>query len=84
MKLRDITLNDQTVYVGLLTEEQKNLLIGVLYCSDSYFNPILDANNNWVISREEMEFCVNPDYLWVKDLDIIEYSPIPPSELIDM
>jgi hypothetical protein len=77
MKLNDITPNDQTIYMGLLTEEQKNSLIGVLYCPDSYFNPILDADNNWIISREEMEFCINPDYLWVKNLDLIPYNPIP-------
>jgi hypothetical protein len=84
MKLKDITPNDQTVYVGLLIEEQKNSLIGVLYCPDSYFNPILDANNNWVISREEMEFCINPDYLWVKDLELILFVPPPTQPNTDM
>jgi len=77
MKLIDITLEDQTIYMGLLTQTQKDSLLGVLYCPDSYFNPILDADNNWVISREEMEFCINPDFLWVKDLDLIPYNPIP-------
>ena len=77
MKLSEIQPSDQTIYMGLLTEEQKNSLIDVLYCPDSYFHPILDADNNWVISREEMEFCVNPDYLWVKDLPLIPYNPIP-------
>ena len=61
--------------VGLLTIEQKDELIGQLYAPDSYFNPIQDANNNWVISIEEMEQCVNPDYLWVKELELIEYVP---------
>jgi hypothetical protein len=65
------------IQVAILTEEQKNQLVGQQYAPDSYFNPILDANNNWVISSEEMEFCVNPDYLWVKDLDLIPYNPIP-------
>ena len=65
------------IQVAILTEEQKNQLVGQQYAPDSYFNPILDANNNWVISREEMEFCVNPDYLWVKDLDLVPYNPIP-------
>ena len=77
MKLSEIQPGDQTIYMGLLTEEQKNSLIDVLYCPDSYFHPILDADSNWVISREEMEFCVNPDYLWVKDLPLIPYNPIP-------
>ena len=61
--------------VGLLTIEQRNSLVGQWYAPDSYFNPIQDANNNWVISIEEMEQCVNPDYLWVKELELIEYVP---------
>ena len=65
------------IQVGLLTIEQKDSLIGQLYAPDSYFNPIQDANNNWVISVEEMEQCINTDYLWVKDLELIEYVPKP-------
>jgi hypothetical protein len=61
--------------VGLLTVEQRNSLIGQWYAPDSYFNPIQDINDNWVISIEEMEQCINPDYLWVKDLELIEYIP---------
>ena len=63
--------------VGLLTESQKNELVGQLYDEDSYFNPIQDANDNWIISVEEMEFCVNPEFMWVKDLPLIEYKPKP-------
>ena len=63
--------------VGLLTVEQKDSLVGHLYAPDSYFNPIQDINNNWIISVEEMEQCVNPDFMWVKDLPLIEYIPKP-------
>jgi len=63
--------------VGLLTESQKNELVGQLYDEDSYFNPIQDANDNWIISVEEMEFCVNPEFQWVKYLPLIEYKPKP-------
>jgi hypothetical protein len=59
--------------VGLLTIEQKQELVGQLYAPDSYFNPIITAEQQWVISVEEMEQCVNPDFLWVKDLPLIEY-----------
>ena len=65
------------IQVGLLTETQKDELVGQWYAPDSYFNPIEDADNNWVISQEEMEQCVNPDFLWVKDLPLIEYKPRP-------
>lgn len=65
------------VLVGLLTEQQKDLLVGQLYAPDSYFNPLQDINLNWIISQEEMNQCVNPDFLWVKDLDLIPYEPKP-------
>jgi hypothetical protein len=65
------------IQVGLLTESQKNELVGQLYDEDSYFNPIQDIEDNWIISVEEMEFCVNPEFMWVKDLPLIEYKPKP-------
>jgi hypothetical protein len=46
-----------------------------MYAPDSFFNPIQDNADNWVISIEEMEYCVNPNYMWVKDLDLILYVP---------
>ncbi len=63
--------------VGLLTETQKDSLVGQLYDEDSYFNPIADLNDNWIISVEEMDFCVNPEFAWVKDLPLIDYKPKP-------
>ena len=63
--------------VGLLTETQKDSLVGQLYDEDSYFNPIQDDFDNWIISIEEMEFCVNPEFQWVKDLPLIDYKPKP-------
>jgi hypothetical protein len=65
------------ILVGLLTEEQKNQLVGQEYAPDSYFNPIQDANNNWVISLEEITDC---DFLWVKELTLIEYISKKPIE----
>ena len=77
MKLNELTKEQRLTYVGLLTELQKDELVGQWYAPDSYFNPIEDADNNWVISQEEMNQCVNPDFLWVKDLPLIEYKPKP-------
>jgi hypothetical protein len=65
------------ILVGLLTETQKEQLVGQWYETDSYFNPIQDIKDNWVISIEEMHDCVNPDFMWVKDLEKIEYQPKP-------
>ena len=65
------------VYVGLLTEQQKDLLVGQMYDEDSFFNPILDFYDQYIISVEEIEFCVNPEFQWVKDLPLIDYVPKP-------
>ena len=75
MKLTELTPEQYSTYVGLLTIEQKDSLIGQLYMPDSYFNPIQDFYENWVISVEEMNQCINPEFMWVKDLDLIEYKP---------
>ena len=77
MKLNELTKEQRLTYVGLLTELQKDELVGQQYTADSYFNPIQDADDNWVISVEEMEYCTNPTFIWVKDLDLIPYNPKP-------
>lgn len=77
MKLADLTPEQKLTYVGLLTIMQKDSMVGQWYAPDSYFNPIQDINDDWVISVEEMEFCVNPNFMWVKDLPLIEYVPKP-------
>ncbi len=66
--------------VGLLTESQKDSLVGQLYAPDSYFNPLQDNSDNWIISIEEMEQCVTTEFQWVKTLPLIEYvaKPAPP------
>lgn len=75
MKLTDITRAEYTTYVGLLTETQKDELVGQEYAPDCFFNPIQDNVDNWVISVEEMEYNINPNYMWVKDLELILYVP---------
>lgn len=61
--------------VGLLTIEQKNEIAGQEFATDSFFNPIQDGNGNWIISTQEMDECINPPYMWVKDLPLIEFVP---------
>ena len=63
------------ILVGLLTVEQKNEIFEMLYDDDSYFNPIQDAADNWIISIEEIEFCTVEQFQWVKQLPLIEYKP---------
>lgn len=65
------------IQVALLTETEKDLLVGVFYSDDSIYNPIQDFYNDWIISLEEVNDTINPDTMWVKDLNIIEYKPKP-------
>jgi hypothetical protein len=75
MKLTEVSLYQWSTYVGILTEEQKDLLVGNQFTDDSLFNPIQDKWDNWIISVEEMAYCTNEPFLWVKDLDLIPYEP---------
>lgn len=59
-----------TVY--MLNEEQANQLKGVEYTTDMTFNPIQDADGNWIISVEEVSTSTID---WVKELPAIEYNP---------
>ena len=63
------------ILVGLLTIDEYNQIIGQMFDEDSFFNPIQDANDDWIISEEEINFCTNPEFLWVKSLPLIEYLP---------
>lgn len=67
------------ILVGLLTDEEKDQIVGQLFAPDSYFNPIQDDNDNWIISQEEMNAS---DLLWIKDLPLIVYVPKKPIEPI--
>jgi hypothetical protein len=65
------------IQVALLTPTEKDLLVGVFYADDSIYNPIQDFYDDWVISLEEVNDTINPDTMWVKDLNVIEYKPKP-------
>ena len=58
--------------VAQLTPEQAEQLKGVEFTQDSFFNPIQDINDIWIISLEEQEQC---SIQWVKELPLIEYIP---------
>jgi hypothetical protein len=64
------------ILVGLLTIEQKDLLINQLFDEDSYFNPLQDFNDNWIISIEEIEQNIYYDYNWLQDLEMILFVPV--------
>ena len=63
------------IQVRILTEEQKDELIGQQFMVDVYFNPIQDINNNWVILNDAIEHCIYEKFNWLKNLEIIPYEP---------
>jgi hypothetical protein len=73
--LKDITKDQYDLYVGILTDKQKDSLLLQEFAPDCYFNPIQDLNDNWIISVEEMVNCVNDEFMWVKELPLILYVP---------
>lgn len=75
--LKDISPEQYSTYVGVLTVEDKDSLIGQWYMQDSFFNPIQDIDDKWVISVEEISQCVNPDFAWVVNIPLIPYKPKP-------
>lgn len=68
--------------IAKLTIVQKNLIAGQQFTPGSYFNPIQDINDKWVISEEEVNQCNNPEFPWVNDLQLSEYLPKPADLLI--
>ena len=83
MILSQLTQEEKLIYVGLLTELQKDELVGQLFAPDSYFNPLQDNSDNWIISIEEIENNVNPNFEWLLDLPLIIYIPKETTNLFD-
>ncbi len=81
MKLTQLTAEEKLLYVGLLTETQKNELVGQLYAPYSYYNPIQDINDNWIISVEEIEQTITLEFMWIKELPLIPYTAKPSNEI---
>ena len=63
------------IQVHLLNIDQANNIRGKEYSHNRYFAPIKDANDNWIISQEEVKYCENKDFIWVKDLPLINWNP---------
>ena len=68
--------------VKQLTESQKDQLVGQTFDGIQFFNPILDANENWFISIEEYNYLtlVRANELgvisWWFTLPEIDYNPV--------
>jgi hypothetical protein len=76
--------------IAIITELQKNILLGKTYDGTCYFNPILDLNDNWIISEIEYYYCLglwyldelNIDLQFITTLSLSEYLPKPQIPLI--
>ena len=59
--------------VGLLTQAQRDSLVGHSWENGVLFNPTQDCNDQWILSLQEMNGNVNPDFEWVKNLPLIDF-----------
>ena len=66
--------------VGIITEIQKDELVDLKWTEDTYFNPVQDCNDNWVISEEEINGNENTSVSWVNSLPLVDYCPLPTPE----
>ena len=57
--------------VAIITEQQSQELASAQCVDGCFFNPIQDANNDWVISEEEIN---QSDLDWLKKLELIEFK----------
>ena len=60
----------------ILTKEQFKEIAGKEYTTDAYFNPVLDADGDIVISEEEVKQTTNSELEWVKELPFKEFNPV--------
>jgi hypothetical protein len=69
--------------IAIITQQQKDILIGKTYDGTCFFNPIQDLNDNWVISEIEYYYCLglwyldelNSELIFIKDLSLSVYEP---------
>jgi len=59
--------------VVILTTEQKDNLDKQEVYPKLTFNPVQDVNGDWVISEVEVNECVTPEFMWVKDLVLTDW-----------
>lgn len=69
--------------IAIITQQQKDILIGQTYDGVCFFNPIQDLNDNWIISEIEYYYCLglwyldelNLDLQFIHTLTLSEYLP---------
>ena len=74
IQLKDLKIEQYDLYVGLLTEQQKDSLLIQQYAPDCYFNPIQDEKGRWVISEEEVLQYKKATYAFIKSAPLKEHE----------
>lgn len=64
------------INLGILNEEQFLLIKDKEYKPGCYFNPINYINNQWLISKIEIDECIYPELDWLKNLELVNYDDI--------
>lgn len=59
-----------------ITEQEKNSLLGEKWDDETFFNPVLDADNEWFVSIEEVYGCNKQEFQWLKQCELVIYKPI--------
>ena len=59
--------------IAIITQEQRDSLVGIEFLPQTFFNlNIKDVNDNYFIDEVEINQC---DVQWLKDLPLTEYEP---------
>lgn len=63
-----------------LQEQDAEKVMGSLYNETTYFNPIQDFYDNWIISAEEFNDITNTEFLYLKQTSNGSYDNVTPIE----
>jgi len=61
----------------ILTEVQKDLLVGQEIVLDWYYNPLQDINGDWYVGEVEVDVTVKPEFMFLKSLPIVTITMAP-------
>jgi hypothetical protein len=60
-----------TIQGVILTEAQKDLLVGQEAASDWYYSPQQDINGDWCVGEVEVNITAKPEFMFLKSLPIV-------------
>ena len=66
-----------TIQGVILTEAQKDLLVGQEIVLDWYYNPLQDINGDWYVGEVEVNVTVKTEFMFLKSLPIVTITMAP-------